>query len=327
MDDIQHMTEEEVKEATLDLIWYPGIWMWDGLVVLLHLFLIAILTIPLIIFVILNQSEYSPWSLNDPDTLIFWSDLTIDPKRLFINIFRWSFHWNVAIIIFVISFFCFKIFGLFSYYATMTFPVNRLLQVNENQKNSFLAFLKFLEWLSFAVVLFVYFLYIGILLMWLLLGAFISPNAFLPLASAAATFGTFVVAKYRTFKDLYKMGSEKIMDYLNVMFSELISSVANKLTLEMKGITGSLSSEVHSFLQNGPVKELKEKMVDSGLVDINMINDFEKKVKEISSQSIISRITDVLKDPSIIAENLKSLKEELDRNLVNFLINSFTNLI
>ena len=318
MNDIEDLTEEEVKEASLDLIWHPGVWLWDGLVVLLHLFLITALTIPLLLFVILNQAEYTSWSLIDPKLLIRWKDLTHDPSRLFLNILFQTFPWNATIVTFVICFFFFKIIGLFLYYTTMTFPVNRLLQKDKTQARRFRIFLKLLEWISFSVVIIGYFVYIGLFMMWLLLGAFISPNSFLPFASAAATFATFVVAKYKAFKSIYDKGREAIMDYLTAIFTEFINSVANKLMNEIKGVTGSVTDDAKKFLQNDMVQVVKAKIAETGLVNPNIIEDFEKKVQQMNGQNALSGALDVIRDPSILAQRLKNLKGEMEKALVSF---------
>ena len=317
MNDIQNLTEDEVKEATLDLIWYQGVWAWDALVVFLHLVLIAALTVPLIMFVILNQAEYTPWSVKDPSTLIYWKDLTQDPGRLFSNIFLQSFPWNSIIIAFVIGFFFLKVLGLFSYYVAMTFPVNRLLQ-EDKKKSSFMTFLKLFEWLSFTIVLLAYFIYIGIFLMWLLLGAFICPNVFLPFASAAATFGTFVVSKYKSFKGIYVKGKDVILIYLTKIFADFVNSVANRIMAEVKGINGSVFDETNNFLQSGQVKAVKGKILDSGLVDPKIIEEFEKKVKEMNVQNAL----EIALDPSIIAQGFKDLKSDLEKAMVNIICKS-----
>ena len=316
MNDIQDLTEAEIKEASLELIRYPGVWRWDGLVVFLHLMLIAILTIPVILFVILNQAEYTPWSLMDPKLLISWKDLTMNPSQVFYNLLSSCFPWNSAIITFVIYFFFFKILGLFLYYLAMTFPVNRLLHKDGAEANPLMILLKLLEWISFSVVLLCYFVYIGMFLMWLLLGAFINPNAFLPCATAAATFGTFVITKYKTFQDVYSKGKESIMEYLTVVFSEFINSVAKKLMQEIKGITGSITNDAKKFLQSDRVKALKAKITDSGIINEKIIEDFEKKVQEMNGQNALSGVLEVVRDPSIIAQGLKDLKGDLVKALV-----------
>ena len=47
-----------------------------------------------------------------------------------------------------------------------------------------------------------------------------NPTAFLPLATAAATFVTLMISKYKEFTDLFKNGLKKIMDYVKSMAEE-----------------------------------------------------------------------------------------------------------
>jgi hypothetical protein len=57
--------------------------------------------------------------------------------------------------------------------------------------------------------------YLSLVAVWLMLGAIINPDAFLPYATAAATFVTLVSKKMKDFKDLSDNGFKKLEEYLS----------------------------------------------------------------------------------------------------------------
>ena len=59
--------------------------------------------------------------------------------------------------------------------------------------------------------------YFSLVAIWLILGAIINPEAFLPYATSAATFVTLVSKKYKEFLDLAENGIKKLEDYLSQM--------------------------------------------------------------------------------------------------------------
>jgi hypothetical protein len=56
--------------------------------------------------------------------------------------------------------------------------------------------------------------YISLVAIWLMLGAIINPDAFLPYATSAATFVTIISKKLKDFKDLSENGFKKLEEYL-----------------------------------------------------------------------------------------------------------------
>ena len=56
--------------------------------------------------------------------------------------------------------------------------------------------------------------YIVLVLMWLVLGAIVSPTVFLPYATAAATFITIMGTKYTEIKNVIDHGFQMVLEYV-----------------------------------------------------------------------------------------------------------------
>lgn len=69
-------------------------------------------------------------------------------------------------------------------------------------------------WVIVLIALYTTAVYISLIAIWLMLGAIINPNAFLPYATSAATFVTLISKKYREFQDVYQNGFKILADYI-----------------------------------------------------------------------------------------------------------------
>ena len=61
-------------------------------------------------------------------------------------------------------------------------------------------------WTIVLLSLFFFMVYIVLVLVWLVLGAIVSPTVFLPYATAAATFITIMISKYGEIKKVIDNG-------------------------------------------------------------------------------------------------------------------------
>jgi hypothetical protein len=66
----QDMQQNRLERAKIDLILNP-LWQFEDLFsVVVHIFFILVFTVPLIILMVLTESQYTPWSQEDPKTLL-----------------------------------------------------------------------------------------------------------------------------------------------------------------------------------------------------------------------------------------------------------------
>lgn len=224
------MDPETTEMATVGRLLFKGWRAWDALTVLLHFVMGFCLVAPLVAYVVFCESEYRQWSIKDPSSLLTFTDFVYKPGRIIFNLYN-TFSWNLGIVLLSNIFLATTCFDHLLYYAVMEFPQDRSFKKIETQKKEGYWQIKCrqLEWFLLAMSLSFSLAYVGLLLTWLLLGAFINPNAFLPFASAAATFITFIVTKYNYFKNLINQGSQAIMAYVEQLFGNFINNVASKI--------------------------------------------------------------------------------------------------
>lgn len=75
-------------------------------------------------------------------------------------------------------------------------------------------FFRSIMWAFALSSIFVTFLYFMLVLLWMILGAILNPNSFLPYATAAATFIVIVFTKYQFFTELAETGLKKVRDFV-----------------------------------------------------------------------------------------------------------------
>lgn len=286
-----NMSVKDIQEATVDLILYPGWILWDALTVLVHLLIGGFVTLPIVCFVILNESQYEPWSLEDPLSLIRFQDIIHDPAQTIYNLYH-TFSWNIALMILVTILWIISFFDLLWYYAVMDFPQDKSFKNSEKQTGGSKSWKKLnrqVEWLLVFTSLALYFGYIGLLLTWLLLGAFINPNAFLPFASAAATFITFVVAKYNSFKQLISQGTKAVMAYVEQIFGGYINDVLAKVVGSIEKAAPGLNTEnLKQVVGSEGFKNITDKLGEVGVIDPNTMDEYTEKIQAFDPQNIIA---------------------------------------
>ena len=313
MDKMTELTLDEVDRATADLIQYPGWIVWDILTVFLHMLVGAQLTIPLLIIVILNESQYEPWSLKDPNNLIKVLDVLRDPANLVVNVFT-GFPWNIVIMVGVCIMWLVCFLDLMLYYSVMTFPTDKSFKESEAQNATRLQRLsRKIEWILVFLSLAFYYGFIGVLLIWLLLGAFINPNAFLPFASAAVTFVAFVVTKYKSFKEISVQGKAAVITYLKQLFGGFINDVLDRLTVGLEKITNAGLDKGKAIIKGDVFNNVTNQLVETGIVDPLTVAQAREKLLSLEGKTIISGGITVANNPAIIADELKKIALTLVR--------------
>ena len=80
-------------------------------------------------------------------------------------------------------------------------------------------------------------------MIWIVLGAIINPNAFLPYATAIVSWVTACLDKYYHFDKLIKEGLASVKEYVKKFFCEHIGNVIKKMDLN-QGESSSIISDV-----------------------------------------------------------------------------------
>ena len=323
MNKYHELDEEQLLEATKDLVLYPYWWAWDGFTVAFHILIGALITVPLVALVILNESQYEPWSLKDPRHLIMFTDVIRDPENLIKNLYS-SFGWNLTIMIIVSILWIMSFIDLMLYYGVMEFPQDRSFNRSEDEGESFWQKLsRRFEWILTLLALAFYYGYIGLVLTWLLLGAFINPNSFLPFASAAVTFVVFVVTKYKAFKSLSENGSKAVMNYLKTLFTGFINKVMGKLSDRLEKASDSIKEKGLSMIKNEGFRNAASKLIEANIVDEKAVAEYKDAVEALDNETNNAGTVAAEKDPAVTAKEI----EKLTYGIVNYYNILLTNLL
>jgi membrane-anchored protein YejM (alkaline phosphatase superfamily) len=87
-------------------------------------------------------------------------------------------------------------------------------------------------WVTVLISLFLTLLYLVICLVWLILGAIVSPTVFLPYATAAATFITVLSTKFKEANKIVNEGFKTVYDYVIKEADQQINGMLKKMDLQ-----------------------------------------------------------------------------------------------
>jgi hypothetical protein len=90
---------------------------------------------------------------------------------------------------------------------------------------------RWVMWGTVLISLFVTLFYLVICLVWLILGAIVSPTVFLPYATAAATFITVLSTKYKEVDKIVNEGYRRVYNYVMEMADTQINGMLKKMDL------------------------------------------------------------------------------------------------
>lgn len=192
--------EKRLRSVLREYVLFDYWRFWDIFTVFLDIVWVGLITLPTLLISISNESAYARYSLNDPYDLIQFQEIKTDPGTVYLKILYQGWTWNMVLTIIIIIFWVVSFIDLIIYYKHLTFPMDDTFRKTELlNRNCLQKFGRILEWILLLCALSFYFGYIGLLGVWWLLAAIISPTAFLPYASGAVTFLTFVRTKYAQF--------------------------------------------------------------------------------------------------------------------------------
>jgi len=261
--------------------------------------------------IMLNESQYEPWSLKDPHSLIQFNDFIRDPAMLFRNLYD-SFTWNIVLMVIVSILILVYLVSLFLYYAVMEFPQEKVFTNYHTKPETFFQkFNRLTEWGLVLLALAMYFGYLGVLLTWLLLGAFINPNAFLPFATAAITFVLFVVTKYRSLRSLNANGKASLSVYLNTLFGDSLNKLLERLTENVGSVARLATDKGKLLVQNNTFKSITGKLADAGIIDQDTLNQYTQQIENLDPNSLTKSAINYASNPTLAVQQFEKLQDSL----------------
>ncbi|EWS74830.1 phage head-tail adaptor family protein, putative (macronuclear) [Tetrahymena thermophila SB210] len=309
---------EEMEEVKKELFSPDFWWFYDTLTVLVHLGSIIILGCPfliLLIFIRMLQSNYSSVPIQ---RLIFSYDIIEEPTSIPYKLMSDT---GIVIAFTIISliFLGLSSLDLIHYYIFMTIPQERQFQ-NYNQSSNIRKYASKIMWVIILFVLYGVGVYLSLIGTWLILGAIINPNAFLPYATSAATFLTLVARKYQILKQILDQGVKLLTDYLKGLAEKQFKDMLKKL---------DIGGKIYQFIPTDQVKSLCQEAANYGLIDPklseNIQDNLEIMVRDPEAVSHLgNEMLQIAQDPkqyaiSIMGKLEEKAKQQLEQQLKQYL--------
>ena len=165
-------------------------------------------------------------------------------------------------------------------------------------------------------IVFCYSSYIGLVCVWLLLGAIINPNNFLVYSTAALTFLTFLSSKYQAFQKISDDGFKMIKDQVFKIIQGQIKSIMGFMIEEVKELT-----IIGKDLMNSDTAKFAfEKAEALGLgEEIAAIKNLTEKTLDNPDKLVNSAVNlagSFIENPNTMIEKLKNAEEILKEKAV-----------
>lgn len=164
------------------------------------------------------------------------------------------------------------------------------------------------QWLLIFFILFCYASYVGLVCVWLLLGAIINPNNFLVYSTAALTFLTFLSSKYQAFQKISDDGFKMIKDQVFNIIQGQIKLIIGFMIEEVKELT-VIGKDL---MQSDVAKFAFEKADSLGLgEEVAAIKSLTEKTLENPDKLALSVASSFLNNPNMMITKLKQAEEAL----------------
>lgn len=305
--------------------WYYWVLMDIGLI-LLNFMVMGAMILPFMLLVLLNESSYTIFSTNDPDSLISFEDVLEAPWILLsVRVLSLMF-WNQIIIFFSLFYAGLSLVDSFLYFFHSSFPEERNFIDSQNslEKKPLWKILANLQWILVFFFIFCYSAYVGLACVWLILGAIINPNNFLVYATSAVTFLIFIRTKYQSFQELSQNGiiliQKAISRLLIGQIKDVVGSIVREtlerdhLTLPQKGFSKAViekAEELGLTKEIGMLKTVREKVMGSRVDKVGEAEDIKEKAKELQQN---------IKDKSIKLFTEKCLNLNIPENIIQLFL-------
>jgi hypothetical protein len=197
----------------------------------------------------------------------------------------------------------------------MDFPLDTVFMKSETEKSGIVKFGRILQWvltLASCAFLICYLFLCGI---WCILGAILNPNMFLPYASGAITFITFVKSKYAQFKEVSKNGETIVMEFLNKLTAGVMNKVLQILSNRIEGATRYVADKSKDLI-NGPVFQgLSDKLTSAGIISEQDVQDMKTKISSIDSNMVMTAASAAISNPQMIVDSVENMVDGMVTSL------------
>ena len=164
-------------------------------------------------------------------------------------------------------------FELIVYYATMPFPLDTLKYFSDMKKeersiqrgqgelktarNIMSLISQTIQWVYIFFFVTLILGYIGLVLVWSILGAILNPTAYLYYAAAAGTFITYIGVKYKQLQDMQKQGFSNIMKIIEAKAKAMIDQVLKKV-ISAVGVSDDMAKAIEATVEAAAAGDLSK---------------------------------------------------------------------
>ncbi|KAL4483285.1 hypothetical protein ABPG72_007927 [Tetrahymena utriculariae] len=268
----------ELNDVILNIYTPKGWLIFDVLTVLAHLCIVFLLGSPLVAIIIFVRMQETPLLLIPSPKQLLLSDLLYKTSVIPLKLMNDS-TFVIAISFITLIFWALSSWDLIYYYFLMSFPQERYFQ-NYKNANQGRKFVSRIMWIIVLIVIYIVFIYLCLVITWLILGAIINPQAFLPYATSAATLVTIVTQKYQQFKQLSEEGYKKLISYITNFSENQFKEIIKKM---------DIGEKIEDALPTNQIKSLIGEAESNNLIDPKL------------SQSIQNNIEIMTRDPNAVA--------------------------
>ncbi|KAL4434859.1 hypothetical protein ABPG74_021198 [Tetrahymena malaccensis] len=308
----------ELNDVIINIYTPKGWLIFDMLTVLAHLCIVFLLGSPLIAIVIFVRMQQTPLLLIPSPKQLLLSDLLYKTSVIPLKLMNDT-SFVVAMTLITLIFWALSTWDLIYYYFLMSFPQERYF-LNYKNANSVRKFVSRIMWIIVLIVIYIVAIYLCLVITWLILGAIINPQAFLPYATSAATFVTIITQKYNQFKQLSEEGYKKLISYI-INFSEnQFKDIIKKM---------DIGEKIEDALPTNQIKSLIRESENNNLIDPKLSQSIQNNIEIMTRDPnavahMGQEVFEIAQNPQAYASNLmekleSKVKEELAQQVSQYL--------
>ena len=212
--------------------------------VVLHVLFAVVFALLPVFIVIFSQSMRAFYLTSPARDVLSYQDFVYTPWNIVGKIGTLR-AYDLAIFIASVIYAFLALVELIVYYASMPFPLDTLKYFSDMKKeersiqrgkgelkrarNVIVFISQIIQWFYIFFIIAFVLGYIGLVLVWSILGAILNPTAYLYYAAAAGTFITYVGVKYKQLQDMQRKGFSHIMQIIEVKVQGMIDQLLKRV--------------------------------------------------------------------------------------------------
>ena len=148
-------------------------------------------------------------------------------------------------------------------------------------------------------------------IIWTLLGAIINPNYFLPYATAALTFLSFVATKFKSFEDKIKSGKAAILEYIDRTYGSFINKILVKMGINLMKNENDVLGKAQEIADSHAFQSMTSKFVEVGVLKKDDLESVTKMIVDLNSSNLNNDIDHVANHSDLMKKEFDDLTDKI----------------